>query len=97
LFDIKFTDSAKEDIRYFTKAEQTRILLEIETQLRYEPTVATRNRKQLRKTDIATYELRIGSVRVFYNVFDLESVVDVVAIGRKEHNELFVGGKKVTL
>jgi len=34
---------------------------------------------------------------VFYNVFDLENVVDVVAIGRKEHNELFVGGKKVTL
>jgi len=97
MFDIKFTDSAKDDMRYFTKAEQTGILDEIEKQLRFEPTIETRNRKQMRETAIATYELRTGGARVFYNVFEAENVVDVVAVGWKEHNELFIRGEKVTL
>src|SRR2546430_1267807 len=56
MFEIKFTDSAKDDMRYFTSAAQTGILDEIEKQLRYEPTIETRNRKELRQTDIATQE-----------------------------------------
>ncbi len=98
MFEIKFTDSAKEDIRYFNKAEQTGILDEIEKQLRYEPTVEAKNRKRLRReTEIATHELRVGDVRVFYNVYEARNVVDLVAIGWKEHNELFIRGKKVRL
>ncbi len=99
MFEINFTNSAKEDIRSFSKSEQTGIVDEIEKKLRYEPTVETRNRKKLRETEarIATHELRIGDVRVFYNVYEAESVVDVVAIGWKEHNELFIRWKKVRL
>ena len=97
MFEIKFTDSAKDDMRYFTKAEQTGILDEIEKQLRNEPTIETRNRKELRQTDVATDELRVGEARVFYNVYQAESVVDVVAVGWKEHNELFIRGEKVRL
>ena len=97
MFEIKFTESAKNDMRYFTKAEQTGILDEIEKQLRSEPTAETRNRKGLRQTEIATHELRIGDARVFYNVYEAENVVDVVAVGWKEHNELFIRGEKVRL
>ncbi len=97
MFDIKFTESAKVDMRYFTKAKQTDVLHEIEKQLRYEPTAETKNRKGLRQTQIATHELRIGDERVFYNVYEAENVVDVVAVGWKEHNELFIRGEKVRL
>ena len=97
MFEIKFTESAKNDMRYFTKAEQTGILDEIEKQLRYEPTAETKNRKALRQTEIATRELRIGDVRVFYNVYEAENVINVVAVGWKEHNELFIRGEKVRL
>ncbi|MCA1991360.1 MAG: hypothetical protein LDL41_04825 [Coleofasciculus sp. S288] len=37
-------------------------------QLRYEPTVETRNRKRTRPNSIAAWELRIAEFRVFYNV-----------------------------
>ncbi len=47
MFIIKFTDDAKDDFRYFSKAHQKLILNEIEKQLTYQPQIETRNRKQL--------------------------------------------------
>ena len=84
-------------MKYLIKAKQTDVLDEIEKQLRYEPTAETKNRKALRQTEIATRELRIGDVRVFYNVYEAENVINVVAVGWKEHNELFIRGEKVRL
>jgi len=97
VFEIKFTDDAKVDLRYFTRAQQSGILDAIEKQLRHQPSVETKNRKKLRENIIATYELRINKVRVFYNIYGSENVVDIAAVGWKEHNELFIRGRKVNL
>ena len=70
----------------------------IEEQLGYEPLRETRNRKLLRPNPIAPWELRIGNLRVFYEVVIQESdVVRVLAVGRKEGNLLIIAGKEVKL
>ncbi len=45
MYQVEFSDSAKEDLKWFRKHEQKQILDAISEQLRYEPTVKTRNRK----------------------------------------------------
>lgn len=97
MFEIKFTDDAKADLRYFTRAQQSSILDKVEQQLRHQPEAETKNRKKLRENVISNYELRIDNVRVFYNLYVAENVVDIVAVGWKEHNDLFIRGKKVNL
>ena len=71
----------------------------MDEQLLYEPNIETRNRKRLGENELATWELRIGKYRVFYDVVILENsrLVRVKAIGHKEHNRLFIGGKEIEL
>jgi len=69
--------------------------------LRYQPEVPTRNRKPLRQPAAfgATWEIRFGPdnrFRVFYRV-DEEQRVRVLAVGVKEPNRLWVGGKEIQL
>ena len=45
---------------------------------------------------IAPWELRVGNYRVFYELA-AEACVKVVAVGYKEHNDLFIRGKAVEL
>lgn len=59
-------------------------------------TVENKNRFRLRRpTGQFEFELRNGDLRVFYRVGHDQVLVD--AIGRKRGNQLFIGGKKVTL
>ena len=66
-------------------------------QLLHQPLVPTRNRKLLRANPIASWELRIGEFRVFYEVDEEAMTVTVVAVGHKEHNVLLVRGQEVRL
>jgi mRNA-degrading endonuclease RelE of RelBE toxin-antitoxin system len=64
----------------------------------YEPLTETRNRKPIRENKIAPWELRIGSLRIFYEVVSQESdVVRILAVGRKEGNRLIIAGEEVEL
>jgi mRNA-degrading endonuclease RelE of RelBE toxin-antitoxin system len=68
-------------------------------QLRHTPERATRNRKPLEDTGPfgATWELRFGpqnQFRVFYEVNADAHEVHVLAIGVKERDRLFIGGKE---
>ena len=74
----------------------------IETQLRFEPDVETRNRKPLKRTRVSGghWEIRFGPhnrFRVFYEVSREYSEVYILAVGEKEGNRLFIGGKEVEL
>ena len=72
-------------------------MLRIKEQLSFEPGKETRNRKRLRENPIATWELRIGKFRVFYEIEEGSKAVCVVAVGWKEHNKLFIRGKERNL
>ncbi len=59
-YDIQITDEAEADLAYYRANERKLIIDGIITQLTYEPTKEMRNRKRLRETTMATWELRIG-------------------------------------
>lgn len=94
MFEIEFTPEAEQDLKWFRKNAQNVILDGIEAQLRYEPTVETRNRKQLRPNQTAEWELRVGKFRVFYDVDDQMHIVSIEAIGLKIGSNVFFRGKE---
>jgi len=74
----------------------------IEDELQFEPDVETRNRKPLKRPVIfeAEWELRFGpdnKFRVFYDINIESHEVYILAIGVKEGNRYFIGGKEVKL
>ena len=97
MYEIQYTFEALEDLTLYRKHEQQRIVDEIDEQLSHEPSNETRNRKQLRPNQVAEYELRIATFRVFYDVDETENVVKIVAIGHKEGSRLFIRGKEYQL
>lgn len=104
MYAIHITDDAEEDLAYYRPYERKQIIDGIVAQLSYEPMIPTGNRKQLRANPIATWELRIGRYRVFYEVETADEVVPgeavaviIVSVGHKEHNVLYVRGKVVKL
>jgi mRNA-degrading endonuclease RelE of RelBE toxin-antitoxin system len=97
MYQIEFTPEALEDLKWFRKFDQEEIADGIEDKLSYEPTVKTRNRKELRPNDVAGWELRLGKFRVFYNVEEETLTVSIEAIGFKVGNMLFIRGEERTL
>jgi len=70
----------------------------IDLQLRHQPMVQTRNRKRMRPNPLATWELRVGNLRVYYDVLtDPEATVLIVAVGIKVRDAVQIGGEVVTL
>lgn len=94
MYQIEFTVEAINDLKSFRKFEQQTIISEIEEQLKYEPTVETRNRFRMSPNEIANWELRVGKFRVFYDVEEYVKIVSVEVIGLKIGNQLFVRGKR---
>jgi mRNA-degrading endonuclease RelE of RelBE toxin-antitoxin system len=69
----------------------------IEIQLTHQPDLPTQHRKKLEDNALAPWELRVGDFRVFYDVISDRGIVVVVAVGRKDHNRLRIGGKEFDL
>jgi len=97
MFTVVFTASALEDLRSLRKSDQNVILDALEEQLTASPATPTRNRKPLRPNDLASWELRVGDFRVFYDFNESAAEVTVKAVGEKQHNKLFIRGQEYTL
>lgn len=97
-YKIDFADSTKEHLKCLTANQRATIFDAIKKQLIHEPFAETRNRKNLRENPIAPWELRIGDLRVFYDLSPDESnVVEIVAVGVKTGNRLLIAGKEIRL
>ena len=94
---IEFSEDAERHLADFSMRDRRTVLDEIETQLSHEPTIPTNHRKLLRPNPVASWELRVGEFRVFYNVQQEHILVVVVAVGCKEHNQLTIDGKVISL
>lgn len=67
-------------------------------QLRHEPGVETRNRKRLRPNPLSPWELRVGSLRVYFDIDEPSRLVTVRAVGLKRPgNRLFIGRDEVVI
>ena len=95
-FNVRFIRSAEKDLDYYSTYEQKLIVKAIIKYLQIESNIETKKRKRLRPNPIAPWELRIGMYRVFYEIKD-NNMVRALAIGHKEHNDLFIRGERVEL
>ena len=85
-------------MRRLTTRQQTIVLDAVDRQLLNQPNVETRNRKPMRPNPVAPWELRIGNLRVYYEVNDdPEPTVVVLAVGIKDRDRVRIGGETVKL
>ena len=80
-------------------ARQARTVLDVvERTLKHQPTRPARNRKLLRANPLAPWELRIGTLRVYFDV-EVEPVpiVTVRAVGVKVRDRVLTAGEEVDL
>ena len=97
-YKIQFAESAEEHFAQLTARQQAIVLDAVKVQLQYEPLWQTRNKKRLRPNPLAPWELRVGVLRVFYEVDAGEpDLVNVLAIGIKKGNRLIVAGKEIRI
>lgn len=97
-YAIEFAESVEDHFRALTARERATVLAAIERQLPHEPLKETRNRKPLRPNPIAPWELRVGQLRVFYEVVEADNaVVKILAVGRKRRQVLTIGGQEIQL
>ena len=74
------------------------VLDTVDKQLMHEPTVETRNRKPMRPSPVAPWELRSGNLRVYCDVEeDAEPIVFIRAVDIKERNRARVDREVVGL
>jgi mRNA-degrading endonuclease RelE of RelBE toxin-antitoxin system len=92
---VEFSPDAEEDLDHFTAFEQRIIMAAIKKYLSIDAHVETKRRKPLQANPIASWELKREPYRIFYDITG--NRVDVLAIGYKEHNELFIRGRRVDL
>lgn len=68
----------------------------VDEQLLHQPTIETRQRKPMRPNPVAPWELRVGDLRVYYDVEETpEPVVFIRAVGLKERNRVWIGREEI--
>ena len=92
-----FAPDAVRQFKQLGAADRSRLKVAIAASLEEDDaTTVTKNRFPLRRpSERASFELRVGELRVFYRVVGSE--VRITLIGRKRGNQLLVGGKRFTL
>ncbi len=97
-YRIEYSPEVEDHLRELTARQQETVLDTVDEQLMYQPTVETRNRKIMRPNPLAPWELRIGQLRVYYDVEEEpEPVVIVLAVGVKKRNVVRIGKEVVDL
>jgi mRNA interferase RelE/StbE len=81
-FEVFLTFEAAEDLKRLKARQRAEIRAALETHLRHDPQKVSRSRiKRLRGLSKPKYRLRVGEVRIFYDV--TETTVEVLAIVTK--------------
>ena len=97
-YRIEYSPDAEDHLRTLTPRQQRIVLDTAEKQLIHQPTVETRNRKPMRPHPLAPWELRIGNLRVYYDVEEEpEPVVLIRAVSIKQRNRVRIGREEIQL
>lgn len=94
---IHMADETEEHLRTLSSRQQSTVLDGIEKHLTHEPSIVTRNRKLMRPNPLAPWELRIGNLRVYYDVEEEDHIVYILAIGIKDRNQVRIGKEVIRL
>jgi len=97
-FRIEYAPATIAHLRALTARQQSIVLDGVARYLSVDPMVETRNRKPMRPNPVAPWELRLGNLRVYFDVVtEPESVVVVLAVGVKEPNAVRIGKAVIDL
>src|SRR5262245_49945754 len=101
-YTLAFASEVTKHLRAIDAKFHALIRMKIGEQLRFEPGTETTNRKPLRQPAAfgATWEIRLGPdnrFRVLYDIDQVARVVQIMAIGEKQRERLFIGGEEVEL
>jgi len=93
-----YSPDAEGHLRALTARQRGIVLDTVDKQLTRQPIVETKNRKPMRPNPLASWELRIGKLRVYYDLEEEpEKVVYIIAIGVKDRNRVWIGGEEIDL
>lgn len=97
-YSIEYSPDSEDHLRVLTARQQRTILDSVDKQLSDQPTLETRNRKHMRPNPLAGWELRIGNLRVYYDVAEEpKQLVSINAVGIKDGNTVCIGGEVIDL
>lgn len=97
-YKIEYSPEAVEHLAELTARQCATVLDVVPRQLAHQPTVPTRNRAPMRPNLIGHCRLRIGDLRVYYDVIESpERVVVVKAVGIKVRDHVIVGREELKL
>ncbi len=97
-YEIEYSPAAEDHLRTLTARQRTTVFDSVDRQLTHQPNVETRNRKPMRPNPIAPWELRVGILRVYYDIEEQPKPrVTVVAVGKELRNRVIIGGEEIEL
>lgn len=97
-YRIEYSLDAEDHLRTLTAREQRIVLDTVDRQLVHQPVLETKNRRPMRPNPLATWELRLGNLRVYYDVQATpEAVVFVRAVGVKLRRRVRFGKEVIDL
>jgi mRNA-degrading endonuclease RelE of RelBE toxin-antitoxin system len=101
-FELIYAPIIKQQLKAIETKFYSLIRDSLETQLRFEPDVETKNRKPLKRPIVfgAKWEIRFGPnnrFRVFYRVDPERQEVIILAVGEKINNRLIIGDEEVEI
>ena len=96
-YQIEYSLDAEGHLRALTARQRSLVLDSVDEQLVHQPTIETRNRKLMRPNPIAPWELRIGNLRVYYDVEEVGRVVKIRAVGIKSRDRVRIGKEIIDL
>lgn len=97
MYLLRYAAEVKQHLLFLSAAEKKVLQKAIATQLAYQPNIPTRNRKPMAPNTLADWELRVGELRVYYEVDEDCNLVSILAIGRKIRNRVYLGGEEFTI
>jgi mRNA interferase RelE/StbE len=97
-YQIEWDPETAEHLAWLTARDETIILSSVPLQLAHQPTVRARNRKPMEANAVASWELRIGNLRVYYEVNEEpEPTVTIRAVGLKDRDRVYIAGEEIDL
>ena len=97
-YRIQYSPDAEDHLRGLTARQRAIVLDTIDRQLVHQPTTEARNRKPMRPNPLAPWVLRVGGLRIYYDVEEApERVVLVRAVGIKLRSRVRCGREEYEL
>jgi len=97
-YTIEYSPDTVDHLSALTARQRSTVLAAVDAQLAHEPSDKTRNRKPMRPNLVAPWELRVGILRIYYDLEEEpERKVLIRAIGIKERNRVRIGRKEFEL